>query len=642
MYNPTLGRSWSNQGGVTTTARAEFHAGPFVDRERERHVLSAALDASASGDARVLVVEGEAGIGKTTLIERFLAPLEDTLVSRASGDDSETDVPFAAADQLLRSAGSAFEALRSGHVAVGLELLEQMTARPSVTVVDDAHLVDGESLRALLFAARRLGAAHALLILVVRGDAADMLPAGWGRLAEVLSMSRMEPRHVHELGAALGIHMSVEAAARLCEHASGNPLHVRAVLSELADDAGWQQEERPLPVPRSYAELVRARLERFGADVVALVEAAAVLGVRAPLGTVARVAGLEAPLETIDDAVATGLVVLRDQLVEFSHPLARAAVYNALPRGRRAALNARAAELVTDAGAALRHRVEAAVMPDAALLADLEAHARNEMARGAWSSAISSLSAASRLSLDPDERERFAAEAIEATMYAGDGATGRRLVTRTRFADGPRRDNVLAYLAIFDGDLATAQHLLERAWERRDDDRLAATVAQRSAFLAASRLRGTEAIAWARRAMALAPEDTATARLVAASLALGSSFSGDRKQAHAALDRWIDGGSGFILRTLKGFLLAAEGDLTRARAAFETATAESVDHGLLVVAALSLSGLTRVEYLAGDWDGAVLSAKARDRSGRRVRGPVGDRPGTLARELCPGGPRRLE
>src|SRR3954468_6389681 len=575
----------------------------FVDRTRELRVIEDALSQAGS---RVVVIGGEAGIGKTTLLERFLAGVSDRLVLRADGDQSETDIPFAAADQLLRSGGSAFDAMQSAqHVAVGLELVELMTSQPSVSVVDDAHLVDTESLRALLFAARRLGRAPALLILVVP----DVLPEGWAKLAEVVSMSRLSPEHVRELGRALGVHMTVEAAARLCTHANGNPLHVRAVLDELVDDATWQQEERPLPAPRSYAELVRARLDRHDDDVVALIEAAAVLGVRAPLDTASRVAEVPDPLLTIDAAIATELVDLRGQLVEFTHPLARAAVYETLPKGRRAALDARGARVVGEEGAALRHRVEAAVVPDAALLSDLEAHARAEMATGAWSSAVSSLSAATRLARDAAERERFAAEAIEATMYSGDGATARRLVAQTRFADGPRRDSVLAYLAIFDGDLATAQDLLARAWERRGDDHLAATVAQRSAFLAASRLRGAEAIEWAERAMALEPGDTATARLVAASLALGLSFTGRREEAHAALDRWLDGGSGFISRTLQGFLLTAEGDLPRARAAFETAAAESLERGLLVVAALSLSGLTRVEYLVGAWDSAVVSSQ---------------------------------
>ena len=102
---------------------------------------------------------------------------------------------------------------------------------------------------------------------------------------------------------------------------------------------------------------------------------------------------------------------------------------------------------------------------------------------------------------------------------------------------------MLAYLAIFAGDLETAQRLLTRAWDRRDlsgDDALAATIAQRSAFLATSRLRGSEAIEWAGRAQALAPDDLTTGLLCAPSLALGLSFVGRRGDAHAALDRWLD------------------------------------------------------------------------------------------------------
>jgi ATP/maltotriose-dependent transcriptional regulator MalT len=93
------------------------------------------------------------------------------------------------------------------------------------------------------------------------------------------------------------------------------------------------------------------------------------------------------------------------------------------------------------------------------------------------------------------------------------------------------------------------------------------------------------------------------------------SFTGRREQAHAALDRWLDdpaappGGAGFILLALKGFLLMGEGDLGRARAAFEASAAQSLGQGLLVVAALSLSGLTRVNHLAGEWDQAVVSAE---------------------------------
>ena len=167
------------------------------------------------------------------------------------------------------------------------------------------------------------------------------------------------------------------------------------------------------------------------------------------------------------------------------------------------------------------------------------------MARGAWPSAVASLLAAEPTQpVDADDRERLALEAIEATMYSGDGAAARRLAEQPTSADGPRRDSVLAYLAIFAGDLEVAQRLLMRAWKRRalaGDDRLSATIAQRSAFLATSRLRGADAIAWVERAVQLAPEgDPETGLLVAPSLALGMSFTGRRREAHAALDRWLD------------------------------------------------------------------------------------------------------
>jgi DNA-binding CsgD family transcriptional regulator/tetratricopeptide (TPR) repeat protein len=600
----------------------------FVGRHDELRALRGAYDDGAAGHPQIVLVEGEAGIGKTTLVERFLSELPEIRILRASGDESESHVPFAMADQLLRSDGRGGDGLPSGrHVTVGLELLELISSGADdascVVVVDDAHLIDAESLRALLFAARRLLASRALVLLVVRGTAEDALAEGWRKLAGlVLALGPLAPSHISELGLALGVAMTPDAAGRLWEHTRGSPLHARAVLRELPDDESWQHEPRPLPVPESYAQLVRRVLDRCADDVVTLVEAASVLGVRAPLHAVVELAALDDPLATLDAASDSGLVRLDDRasgaFVEFSHPLVRAAIYDALPMARRSALNTGAALITADAAGAMRHRVEAAITANDALLADLEAHAHDEMSRGAWSSAVSSLIAASRLTPVPSGRERLALEAIEAMLYSGDGASARRLAEQTGFAEGPRRDSVLAYLAMFAGDLEAAQSLLTRAWERRelvDDARLSATIAQRSAFLATSRLRGGEAIEWARRAMALAPDDPGTGLLVAPSLSLGYSFTGSRAEAHAALDRWLDDpatpqrAAGFVLLALKGYLLLAEGDVHRARTAFETSAAESLERGLFVVAALSLSGLTRAEYLAGEWDSAVVASQ---------------------------------
>ena len=166
-----------------------------------------------------------------------------------------------------------------------------------------------------------------------------------------LTVGPLAPSHISELAFALGVPMTPDAAGRLWEHTRGSPLHARAVLRELPGDGVWQYEPRPLPVPESYAQLVRRDLDRCPRDVVTLIEAAAVLGVRAPLQAVVELAGLDDPLVTLDDAIAGGLVRLDDRasgaFVEFSHPLVRAAIYDALPKARRSALNTAAAHIVT-------------------------------------------------------------------------------------------------------------------------------------------------------------------------------------------------------------------------------------------------------------------------------------------------------
>ena len=143
----------------------------FVGREDELATLRAAFDDVRREGARTVVIEGEAGIGKSALVERFLSELDGVPRLRASGDESESHVRFALADQLLRTCGgSAIGAAQ--HVAVGMELLEAMTSAAGdhgcVVVVDDAHLADADSLRALLFAARRLAQSPVLILLAVR------------------------------------------------------------------------------------------------------------------------------------------------------------------------------------------------------------------------------------------------------------------------------------------------------------------------------------------------------------------------------------------------------------------------------------------------------------------------------------------
>ena len=303
-------------------------------------------------------MDGEAGIGKTTLVERFLAEVSGARVLRASGDESETGIRFAVVDQLRRAAGfDADDVLgASQHLAVGMDLLERFSESASedgtVVMVDDAHLADADSLRTLLFCARRLAASATLFILIARGSAPEVLPEGWLKLAEGRDGDRitpppLTPEETRALAGELGVALASDAAARLCEHTRGNPLYTGALLRELPACGSWRHEPRPLPAPRSYAQLIDERIHRCAPDVVALLFAAAVLGVRAPLHSVSELAELDEPLWAVDSAIDAGLVQLTDgddgTWLEFTHPLTRAVVYDSISQARRSLLHSAAA-----------------------------------------------------------------------------------------------------------------------------------------------------------------------------------------------------------------------------------------------------------------------------------------------------------
>ena len=150
--------------------------------------------------------------------------------------------------------------------------------------------------------------------------------------------------------------------------------------------------------------------------------------------------------------------------VTFPHPLVQAAVYEHVAPTSRVRLHRSAAELVDDAGAALRHRVAATTPPDAALAADLDAFARLEMRWGAWASAASALVEASRMSPEREQREQRLLRAIDAIVSAGDllqaSAFARDVA---RFEPGPLRDAALGYLAVLRGRVSEAESLLTRA-----------------------------------------------------------------------------------------------------------------------------------------------------------------------------------
>ena len=348
-------------------------------------------------------------------------------------------------------------------------------------VIDDAQWADLDSLRALLFVLRRLAADRVLTRVDGAVGGLTRLPEGLRRLADgqtgtTIELGALDARQVRALAASLGLReFPYRTAQRLHAHTRGNPLYVRTLLSEVPADR-WRDWQPVLPAPRAFAALVARRLESCGPAARRLVEAAAVLGGTTSLATAAALGKVDDPLSALEEATVVDLLRYRDEPgvrdVAFPHPLVQAAVYGQMDSFRRARLHARAAELLEDEGAALRHRVAAAGTPDAQLAAELEAFGRREANAGAWASAASALVEASRLS--PNRA------AAGGPPVAGRRRHGRRRRSRPGEHASPgrswdsrparMRDAALGYLAVVRGRSSEAENLLHRAWERVDPD----------------------------------------------------------------------------------------------------------------------------------------------------------------------------
>ena len=157
---------------------------PFVGRADELALLNAEMQRVRRGEPRLVWLTGEAGIGKTSLLRRFVGGLSGVRVLWASGDENETDLAYGVINQLLpdlaaSQPGSGLAELRpdAEPLAVGADLLSELgmaqSAGPVVVVIDDAQWADHRSAQALVFVARRLRSDQVLILLSSRSDAPD-------------------------------------------------------------------------------------------------------------------------------------------------------------------------------------------------------------------------------------------------------------------------------------------------------------------------------------------------------------------------------------------------------------------------------------------------------------------------------------
>jgi len=598
--------------------------GEIIGRADERARLREALGDAATGRATVVVVDGEAGMGKTTLLRSVLVD-GPARVLAVSGDEAESDLPRGIVDQIVRLAGS--DPVPAGADALGVgtavtALMERLAADgPLVIVVDDGHWADDASLRALTFAARHGCDLAVAVVVACRTDGLDRLPAGLVQVAAAtggqITLAPLGSGDIEVLAErAYGRRLPPGVVERLRAHAGGNPLHTLAVLREVPyEDAVGGGD---LPAPRSYATFVLTRLAGCSPEARDMAAALAVLGRPSSTTRVAATAAVPADRAAgaAAELAATGLVAVApgaDGALAFAHGLVHASLAADLSPSRRSELHARAAT-ATRGDERLRHRLAAAAAPDDRLVAEARRRADLLVAEGAPARAARLLLAASPVAATAGERQELVVLAASHLLQAGQGI-GALAGEIEGFGDSARRSLVLGREALVGGRPTEAKAWLERAWAvvQHDPDAadLVALVADMLAMVALDQGRWPDVTAWADRAVTARSASGISATLLAHGLVLSrtSERVDDRLGALvAAAD--TDPVLALDARVGRGIARLWRNDLDGAEFDLRAATGLLSRRGSLLARAELQAYRAEAAFRAGRWDEAVDLATA--------------------------------
>ena len=422
----------------------------LADRRSECARLDQLLAEAQLGQSASLVLRGEAGIGKSALLD-YVAERSAGRVLRATGAQWEMELPFAGVHQLCRGLLGGRERLpqpQSDAVAtafglssgpqpdrflVGLAVLGLLAhaaeEQPLVCVVDDAQWLDQSSLEVFSFVARRLGA-DAVLFLFAERDP--------GRLAQLaglpeLGLEGLPDDHAHELLASVvSSPLDRSVLARILAESRGNPL----ALLELprGSSPGALAGGFGFPADASLPDQIEASFERRVQQLPGPTQRLLLLAAAEPTGEpgllVRAAAEVGISTDELRPAQADGLLDLGRQ-VTFRHPLLRSAIYTkASIEERRAAHLALAAatDAELDPDRRAWHRAHAAAGPDEDIAAELEQSAGRASARGGLAASAAFMERAVALTPDRQARARRALEAAATKYRAGDPQSALSLV----------------------------------------------------------------------------------------------------------------------------------------------------------------------------------------------------------------------
>ena len=425
---------------METRLAAAGRLAPLRGRADECGRLDGLLADVCRGESRCLVLQGEAGIGKTALLEYLIESASDMTVLRAVGVQSEMELAYASLhqlcapllDRLERLPAPQRDALRvvfgmSGgappdRFLVGLGVLSLLSEvaeeRALLCVIDDAQWLDQASAPTLAFVARRLLAEPIGIVFAARepGQELQQLTA-----LEVRGLRNGDARAL--LGAAVQFILDVRVRERIIGETRGNPLALLELprgltATQLSVGFGLMDSQA---LPRRIEESFARQLDGLSSEsrLLLLVAAAEPVGDPLLLWRAAHHLGLER--SAADAAVSQGLLAI-DERVIFRHPLVRSAVYGSASVDDRRAVHLALAEVTDreiDPDRRAWHLAAAATGPDEPVAAELERSAGRARARGGVAAAAAFLKRSVVLTRDPARRAQRALAAAQAHLQAG-------------------------------------------------------------------------------------------------------------------------------------------------------------------------------------------------------------------------------
>jgi DNA-binding CsgD family transcriptional regulator len=307
------------------------------ERERAMEALGGCLAEAAGGAGRMVLVAGEAGVGKTELVRQFCRHRRgDARVWWGSCDALMTPAPLSPLYDIAREAGGDLAALMAGEVPQherfrGLLTLLADPARLLIVVIEDVHWADQATLDLLVYLGRRADCCEALIVVTYRDDELNTdhpLRTVLGRLAAASGVRRVGLTRLSEeatAGMAAGHRVD---PAHVYEVTGGNPFFITELLAA-----------PPGTVPETVRDAVLARVARLSAPARSALDVVAVVPDRAPLALVAAVTGGPAPA-VVDECERVGILQVSGRDVGFRHELARQAVAQAIPAAHAPDLHA--------------------------------------------------------------------------------------------------------------------------------------------------------------------------------------------------------------------------------------------------------------------------------------------------------------